>query len=594
MEKRFLLDALHEISEAQGYIGSDDLKGIASRFNLSMGQLFSEMTWYDAFSIEKPGAFVLRICDGTVCHARGNGTLLSEIEDLLHIKNGETTPDGRFTLHSVRCLGACENAPVMTAGGRIFHTGNAAAGRIVSALAADASPNLPDVSETMHILDAGFEPLLLREAKLLSSYLEQNGFEGLRKAVKLPARLDVIREVGVSGLRGRSGSAYPVGAKWKAAFNAPGREDNPFDKYIILNGDEGDPGAFMDRWLMEHNPYAVLEGTIIAAYAVRATKGVIYIRSEYPAAADSMRQAVNALRREGILGENILGSGFNFDCDVIRGAESYLCGEESALMESVEGLPGIPRLRPPYPTFRGLYNQPTIINNVETMANIPAILRNGGAAYAQIGKASCTGVKLLSLSGSVKNKGLLEIPMGSFTLREIWEDCGGGMEAGKTFKCLQIGGPLGGIFTEESLDVALDFDSIKAAGGLLGSGGIIVMDDSVCGVEMTRHLVSFLMAESCGVCTPCREGLRCIHHVLSRICEGEGTTADMPLLGTLIDTAAQAARCAFGQGLAMPLSGSLRAFREEYEEHIRDHACRAGRCGFGGQPVKKERVAHVD
>jgi NADH-quinone oxidoreductase subunit F len=352
------------------------------------------------------------------------------------------------------------------------------------------------------------------------------------------------------------------------------------DKYIIVNGDVGDPGAVMDRWLMERNPYAVLEGVLIAAYAVRATKGFVYIRHEYPAAAASMRRAVDTLRREGSLGGNILGRDFSFDCEVVYGAESYLCGEESALMESIEGFPGIPRLKPPFPTARGLYDQPTIINNVETMANIPAILRMGGAAYAKTGKPSCPGTKLISLSGSVRNTGLVEIPMGALTLRELLERCGGGMKEGKTFKCAQIGGPLGCFLTAEHLDIPLDFDSLKAAGGTLGSGGVIIMDDASCAVETAGHLAAFLMAESCGACTPCREGLRCIRHILSRIREGAGSTSKLTTLETLIETARLAARCAFGQGVAMPLAGSLNAFREEYEEHIRDRKCRAGVCGF--------------
>ena len=589
MEKRLLLDVLHEIQTAKGYIGSDDLRQVADRFGLSMGRVFSEITWYDAFRTEKPGAFVLRICDGTVCHARGNGSLLAEIETLLQIKNGETTPDGRFTLHSVPCLGACEHAPVMAAGDAIRRTENADAGQLLHALATGALPTLPDAGG-MRVLDAGFPPLLLRKAENLPAYREQGGFQGLEKALALPARLAVIHEVETSGLRGRSGSAFPVGVKWKGAFNAPGRDLNATDKYIIINGDEGDPGAFMDRWLMEHNPYAVLEGVLIAAYAIRATRGFVYIRHEYPAAAAAMQQAVDTLRREGYLGDAILGRDFSFDCEVVHGAESYLCGEESALMESIEGFPGIPRLKPPFPTARGLYEQPTIINNVETMANVPAILRLGGAAYAKIGKPSCTGTKLISLSGSVRNTGLVEIPLGALTLRELLEGCGGGMEEGKTFKCAQIGGPLGCFLTAEHLDTPLDFDALKAVGGTLGSGGVIIMDTSACAVETARHLAAFLAEESCGACTPCREGLRCILHILSRIREGAGSAPELATLETLIETARLAARCAFGQGFAMPLAGSLKAFREEYEEHIRDRKCRAGVCGFRGTEKGEEKA----
>lgn len=588
MEKSLLLDVLHEIQEEKGHIGSDDLRQIASRFSLSMGQLFAEIFWYGAFRTDKPGEIILRICDGTVCRAKGNGPLLAEIQELLHISDGETTPDGRFTLHSVSCLGACENAPVMATGERIFGTRGADAIQVLEAAAGKRSPNMPDVTERMAVLDAGFEPLLLRRADSLASYRECDGFQGLEKALALPTRMAVIQEVETSGLRGRSGSAFPVGVKWKGAFNAPGRDVNHADKYIIVNGDEGDPGAFMDRWLMENTPYAVLEGILIAAWAIRATRGFFYIRHEYPRAVQVIRRAIEDLRWAGLLGQNILGHDFCFDCEVVCGAESYLCGEESALMESVEGFSGIPRLRPPFPVTWGLYGQPTIINNVETMANVPVALRLGGDEYAKIGTLSCTGTKLISLSGSVKRTGLVEIPMGALTLRELLEGCGGGMEEGKTLKCMQIGGPLGCFLSTDQLDTPLDFDSLRVVGGTMGSGGVIVLDETSCAVETARNLAAFLMAESCGACTPCREGIRCIHHILSCICRGEGSIENLDSLETLIETARLASRCAFGQGFAMPLAGSLKSFREEYEDHVRNHVCRAGKCDFRKFSAHKE------
>lgn len=587
MDDAFLLDILHELHESKGYIDSGDLKRVASRFGMSMGRLFSEISWYDAFRTTKPGAVTLRICDGTVCHAKGNDSLLAEIERILGIQNGETTADGKFSLHSVSCLGACEHAPVMASGRKILRTEGVGPAEVMESATASGG-GLPDVSGVMRVLDSGFKPVLLKDLPTFSGYIAQGGFEGLKRAVSLPARLHVLREVETSGLRGRSGSAFPVGLKWKSAFNAPGRVENYVDKYIVVNGDEGDPGAFMDRWLMEHNPYAVLEGVLIAAYAVRATRGFLYIRHEYPAAAAAMSRAVEELRAQGLLGENILGGAFSFECSVVRAAESYLCGEESALMESIEGCPGIPRLRPPFPTSRGLYNQPTIINNVETFANIPVILRDGGDAYAGTGKPGCPGTKLISLSGSVRNTGLIEIPTGAISLRELLETCGGGMSEGKRFKCLQVGGPLGCVITEDGLDTLIDFDSIRAIGGVLGSGGVIVMDDSMCAVATAKHLVSFLMAESCGVCTPCREGLRCAHHILSRISSGQGAMEDFPLLDRLLETASLASRCAFGRGFALPLAGGLKAFRREYEEHVQAGICRSGRCDMGKKDTRGE------
>jgi len=382
----------------------------------------------------------------------------------------------------------------------------------------------------------------------------------------------IIEEVEKSGLRGRGGGGFPTGLKWRSCYHVPGEF-----KYMLCNGDEGDPGAFMDRSILEGDPHSVLEGLIIGAYAIGSHYGFFYIRDEYGLALKHMQKAIDDAKAAGYLGSDILGSGYTFNCEIVRGGGAFVCGESSALMASIEGRVGEPRVKYIRSVEKGLFDCPTVLNNVESLANIPYILTDGGEAFARIGTKDSKGTKVFSLVGNVNRTGLVEVPMG-ITLRELIFQIGGGIPKGRKFKAVQTGGPSGGCIPEELLDLEIDFDSLKAKGSMMGSGGIIVMDENTCMVELARYYVNFLAGESCGKCTPCREGLRGMLDILTGICEGEGVLSDLDLLEELAYTATQASICELGKTAANPVMSTLHYFREEYLAHIMDKKCPAGVC----------------
>lgn len=406
----------------------------------------------------------------------------------------------------------------------------------------------------------------------IEDYVAHGGYVALRKALLEMTSEAIIAEVKQSGLRGRGGAGFPTGLKWEFAYKATGET-----KYVLCNADEGDPGAFMDRSILEADPHAVLEGMIIAAKAVGARSGYIYCRAEYPLALHRMEIAIEQARRHGFLGENILGSGFGFDLEIYQGAGAFVCGEETALMNSIEGRRGMPRPRPPFPAQQGLWKKPTVLNNVETYANIAQIITNGGAWYAGIGTESSKGTKVFALTGDVNNIGLVEVPMGT-TLRTIIFDIGGGIPRKRKFKAVQLGGPSGGCIPEELLDVSVDFESIAKVGAIMGSGGMIVMDDQTCMVDMARFFMDFIQDESCGKCTPCREGTKRMLEILERITQGKGEPGDIESLESLSRTIKDSALCGLGQTGPNPVLSTLRYFRDEYEAHIYEKRCPAKRC----------------
>jgi NADH-quinone oxidoreductase subunit F len=403
-------------------------------------------------------------------------------------------------------------------------------------------------------------------------YLAIGGYEALVKTLFEMTPEQVIEEVTAAGLKGRGGAGFPTGVKWGLARKSPGEP-----KYVIVNCDEGDPGAYMDRSLMEGNPFSVLEGLMIGALAIGASEGYIYVRQEYSLAVKNVGIAIERAREHGLLGKDILGSGFDFDVKVHRGAGAFVCGEETALLLSLEGKPGEPRTRPPYPAVKGLWGRPSNINNVETWATVPWILNHGAAAYASIGTEGSKGTKIFSLVGKITNTGLVEVPMG-ITLREIIHDIGGGIPGGKKFKAVQTGGPSGGCIPEERLDLKVDFDELTAAGSMMGSGGMIVMDEDTCMVDVARYFIEFLTDESCGKCVPCREGLRKMHRILTRITEGHGRAGDIELLEDLSELARDASLCALGKTAPNPFLSTFRYFRDEYEAHIEEKRCPALSC----------------
>ena len=405
----------------------------------------------------------------------------------------------------------------------------------------------------------------------INEALGMGAFQGLKRALTMD-RQAVIDEVLASGIRGRGGAGFPTGRKWQFAYNSQGDE-----KYVVCNGDEGDPGAFMDRSILEGNPLAVVEGMMIAGYAYGASEGYFYVRAEYPIAVKRLRLAIEQAREEGLLGENILGTGFNFNCHIRLGAGAFVCGEETALLNSIEGKRGMPRPRPPFPAVKGLWGKPTCVNNVETLACVPYILRNGYEEFAKVGTEGSKGTKVFALGGKVNNVGLVEVPMGT-TLRELIYDIGGGIPNGKKFKAIQTGGPSGGCLTEEYLDEPIDFDNLVKKGSMMGSGGAIVMDEDNCMVNIAKFYMEFICDESCGKCTPCRIGTKRMLEILTRITDGKGTMEDLKELEELSQTVKNNSLCALGQTAANPINSTIAHFRDEYIAHIVDKKCPAHVC----------------
>jgi len=410
------------------------------------------------------------------------------------------------------------------------------------------------------------------DSRSIDDYLAIDGYSALAKALSGMTEEQVLEEVKKSNLRGRGGGGFPAGRKWEGSRNAPEKT-----KYVLVNADEGDPGAFMDRALLEGNPHSVLEGLILGAYAIGAHQGYIYVRQEYPLAVENITLAIKQAEEYGFLGENILGTGFDFTVDVHQGAGAFVCGESTALMAALEGRVGEPRVKYIRSNVRGLWNRPTVLNNVETWANVPLIINNGADWFTQFGTEGSKGTKIFSLVGKITNTGLVEVPMG-ITLKDIIYKIGGGIPWGKKFKAVQTGGPSGGCIPGELLDLKVDFDELTKAGSMMGSGGMIVMDEDTCMVDVARYFIHFLTDESCGKCLPCREGLRQMEKILTNITEGKGKEGDIELLEELSETIIAASLCALGQSAPNPFLSTLRYFRDEYEAHIKDKRCPALSC----------------
>ena len=405
------------------------------------------------------------------------------------------------------------------------------------------------------------------DAEDLDEYIAKGGYSAFEKALFTMTPEAICKEISDSGLRGRGGGGFPAGRKWESV-----RRNVSDVKYVVCNGDEGDPGAFMDRSIMEGNPHSILEGMMIAGVATGATEGYIYVRAEYPLAVKRLQTAIEKATEVGLLGDDIMGSGFCFHMHINRGAGAFVCGEGSALTASIEGKRGMPRVKPPRTVDQGLWGKPTVLNNVETFANVPGIIRQGAGWYKGIGTDASSGTKTFALTGNVVNTGLVEVPMGT-TLREVIFDIGGGIPDGKKFKAVQIGGPSGGCLTEEHLDVPMDFDSLKKLGAIIGSGGLVVMDEDTCMVEVARFFMNFTRNESCGKCTPCREGTKRMLETLERIISNEGSMEDLELLEALSDTITDTALCGLGQTACKPVMSTLKNFRQDYLRHVVDKHC---------------------
>ncbi len=410
------------------------------------------------------------------------------------------------------------------------------------------------------------------DATSINEYLAIGGYGAFTKALFDMTQDEIVKEIDKSNLRGRGGGGYPTGRKWKQVKGQDSRT-----KYIVCNGDEGDPGAFMDRSIMEGDPHRVLEGMMIAGVACGSTEGYIYVRAEYPLAVSRLEKAIAEARQNGLLGKNILSSGYDFDIKICKGAGAFVCGEGSALTASIEGKRGMPRVKPPRTVEHGLFDKPTVLNNVETFANVPFIIQKGAEWYKSIGPENSPGTKAFALTGNIENTGLIEVPMGT-TLREVIFDIGGGMRGGSAFKAVQIGGPSGGCLTKEQLDLPLDFDSLKKAGAMIGSGGLVVMDEHTCMVEVARFFMNFTQNESCGKCVPCREGTKRMLEILDRIVAGQGKIEDMDMLLELADTISSTSLCGLGKTAALPVVSTIQNFRAEYEAHALEKRCPSKTC----------------
>jgi len=717
-DPEYVIEMMQDVQERFRHISKTAIDEINRMTGKPKSHLYHIATFYKAFSLAPKGETVIQVCVGTACHVKGSAKILDSFERVLGVRTGQTTPDKRYTLEAVACLGACSIAPVVKIGDEIFgNVGSkdiekllkkagsgdrdqtrpgeepeATAARRISpeeleAIAAAAGEeqkkyrkmlmvctgtgcvaakgfdirdglartmkekgldseyvvvgtgcngfcasgpivvvqpdgifyqkvSANDLEEIVDSLpkDEVVERLLytdpvtgetgekieeipffskqqlialrnkgLIDPENIDHYIARGGYAAARKVLEGMQPEEIIDEVIASGIRGRGGGGFPAGIKWRSGRKAALERDE--DIFVVCNADEGDPGAFMDRSIIETDPHSVLEGMIIGAFATGAHEGFIYIRKEYPLALVRLRKAIEQARAYGLLGGDILGSGLSFDVHVHRGAGAFVCGESSALMASMAGKPGEPRAKYVHSVEYGFRDKPTVLNNVETWANVPEIITRGAKWFASIGSGDVSedpwggssGTKVFSLVGDIRNTGLVEVPMG-ITLREIVEEIGGGMPEGRSFKAVQTGGPSGGCIPAEKLDMKVDFDSLTGAGSMMGSGGMIVMDDRTCMVDVARYFIDFLMDESCGKCTPCREGLHHLEHILSRICGGAGEEGDIEKLEELCETIAETSLCQLGGSAPNPVLSTIRYFRDEYEEHIRDKRCRAGVC----------------
>ena len=527
------------------------------------------------------------ICTGTGCTASGAKDVLAKFDEELKAKKLRE----EVSLVETGCHGFCEGGPlVIIYPEGTFYTRvkpedvaeiveeHILKGRIVSRLlfkeplTAEKVPSYDEIAfyKKQH-------RLVLRNCghinpDSIEEYIGADGYEGLAKAILTMTPEQVVEEMKKTGLRGRGGGGFPTGMKWMFCSKSPGPK-----KYVICNADEGDPGAFMDRSLLEGDPHAILEGMAICAYAIGADKGYIYCRAEYPLAIKRLKKAIAQAEEAGLLGEKILGTDFSFTLHIKEGAGAFVCGEETALMASIEGRRGMPRPRPPFPAVKGLWEKPSNINNVETFANVPYIFRVGAEEYAKLGTEKSKGTKVFALTGKINNTGLAEVPMG-ITMREIIFEIGGGIMGGKKFKAVQIGGPSGGCIPEKLLDTPIDYDSLIAAGAMMGSGGLVVMDEDTCMVDVAKFFLNFTQSESCGKCTPCRDGTKRMLEMLTAITEGKGKDGDIEKLERLAKSIKAGALCALGQTAPNPILSTLRYFRDEYEAHIYDKKCPAGVC----------------
>jgi len=575
-----LVQVLREIHKGQNYITSKQLEEVAQKLDIPLSKVYGVSTFYTLLSPKPKGKYVLRICSSAPCYMAGSENLLKYLKDKLKIQEGETSADGLFTLESTGCLGICAVAPAIMVNDRVYGDLNIQKlDQIIERRKRGKIEKEKFVSLGANILGNKEGRIVLQNCGIINpesieEYKLKGGYTALSKAIKEMTPQEVINEVKDSKLVGRGGAAFPTGLKWEFSFRATKKP-----KYIICNADEGEPGTFKDRLVLENDPHKIVEAMVIAGYAVGAEYGYIYIRGEYNLSIERIKQAIDKAREQNYLGKNILGTKFSFDIEIREGAGAYICGDETALMESIEGKRGEPRLKPPYPPTSGLWNKPTVINNVETLANIPSIILKGADWYNKIGLAESTGTKVLTLLGDIKNQGAVEVPMGT-NLKDILYDIGGGIKEGKKLKMVQLGGPSGSCFTPDMIDISLDYKILSQTGLTLGSGVVLVLNEDRCIVDAVRNMAHFFRHESCGKCTPCREGTNMIYTLLTKIALGKGENNDLETLKLLGETMKDASFCGLGQSAPNSLLDTLKLFTNEYAQHIQKKGCPLKVCSY--------------
>ncbi|HVO58487.1 MAG TPA: NADH-quinone oxidoreductase subunit NuoF [Dongiaceae bacterium] len=575
VKRSALIPMLMYAQDEFGYVSDEMIGEIAKRLELRTVQVEETLAYYSMLRRKPVGKHHVQVCTNVACMLRGGYEILDQAKKRLEIGHKETTKDGVFSLEEVECIGACTGAPAIQVNYDFYENLTPAKfDRIIEELDAGKRPApVPVISGALHERDPKETVLIskrwgIKDSRKLDVYLKNDGYKALEKALKEMTPEAIIDEVKKSNLRGRGGAGFPTGMKWSFV-----PKDNPKPKYVICNADESEPGTCKDRPLMEMDPHQLIEGMIIAGKAIGANRGFIYIRGEYRYVLDLVDEAIAEAYQRGYLGKNILGSGFDYDLLIHTGAGAYECGEESALMESLEGKRGYPRIKPPFPAVVGLYGCPTIINNVETLSAVPAIIREGGESYANRGTPKNGGTRLLCVAGHINKPGIYEIPLG-MNMKEFIYGMAGGIPNGKKLKAVIPGGSSCPLLTADEIDLAMDYDTVAKAGSMMGSGGMVVMDEDTCMVDMARRIMHFYAHESCGWCIPCREGTTWLRKMLERFHAGLGRSEDIDLVGELAKNMLGRTFCPLGDAAAMPTISIVQKFRGEFEDHLN------GRCAY--------------
>ena len=585
VKRSALIPMMLYAQDEYGHLSNEILEEIARRLSLNMTEVTETLAYYSMLRRHPAGRYHVQVCTNVSCQLRGGYQVLEHVEKRLGIKNRQTTTNGVFSLEEVECMGACTGAPAMQVNYDFYE--NLTTEKVDAILdqfaAGKRPPAVPVISGAVHVRHPAEVVVIsnrfgIPDSRSLKVYEQHDGYKALGKALREMTPEQIIDEVKKSNLRGRGGAGFPTGMKWGFV-----PKESPKPKYVVANADESEPGTSKDRPLMEMDPHALIEGMLIAGRALGSHQGYIYVRGEYRYIIDVLDPAIEEARKAGYVGKNIMGSGFDFEVCTHTGAGAYECGEETALLDSLEGKRGYPRIKPPFPAVAGLYQCPTVVNNVETLSTVPAIIRKGGEWYASLGSPKNGGTRLYSISGHVNRPGIYELPLG-FNLKRMIDEVAGGVANGKKLKAVIPGGSSCPLLKAEECDVAMDFESVAKIGSMLGSGGLVVIDEDTCMVDVARRIMHFYAHESCGWCIPCREGTEWLRKVLDRFHEGGGRESDIPIIDEVAENMFMKTFCALGDAAAMPTMSIVRKWRHEFEDHLK------GKCPY--KPADVLAMAH--